>query len=199
MIAIANVRLFNEVQGHTRDIQELLEYQTAISEVLNVISRSPSDIQPVLDIIAETAQRLCQSEHAYVMRLDRGRYHPAAAKDVLAERIQYLRDNPIAVDRGSVCGRVRLTADNPGHRCPHRPTYVLSMAGDPGYRTDLGVPLLREGVAIGSHIDARHRAAVHRQAGRARVNLCEPGSNCDRKRAAVRCRATADARALRGA
>ena len=150
VIAIENVRLFNEVQGHTRDIEESLEYQTAISEVLNVISRSPSDIQPVLDTIAETAQRLCQSEHAYVLRLDRGRYYAAAAKDARAERIQYLKDNPIAADRGSVCGRVALErrtiqvtdalAD---------PEYVLSMAGDPGYRTILGVPLLREGVAIG--------------------------------------------------
>ena len=150
VIAIANVRLFNEVQGHTRDIQESLEYQTAISEVLNVISRSPSDIQPVLDTIAETAQRLCQSEHAYVMRLDRGRYYPAAAKDARAERIQYLRDNPVAVDRGSVCGRVALERRTiQVTDALTDPAYVLSMAGDPGYRTILGVPLLREGVAIG--------------------------------------------------
>ena len=118
--------------------------------MLEVISRSPSDIQPVLDTIAETAQRLCQSEHAYVMRLDRGRYYPAAAKDARAERIQYLREHPIAVDRGSVCGRVALE-----RRTIHvtdalaDPDYTLSMAGDPGYRTILGVPLLRDGVAIG--------------------------------------------------
>ena len=104
----------------------------------------------MLDTIAETAQRLCQSEHAYIMRLDRGRYYPAAAKDARAERIQYLRDNPIVADCGSVCGRLALErrtiqvtdvlAD---------PEYVLSMAGDPGYGTILGVPLLREGEAIG--------------------------------------------------
>ena len=149
-IAIENVRLFDEVQARTRETQESLEYQTAISEVLEVISRSPSDIQPVLDTIAETAQRLCQSEHAYIMRLDRGRYYPAAAKDARAERIQYLREHPVAVDRGSVCGRVALE-----RRTIHvtdalaDPDYTLSMAGDPGYRTILGVPLLRDGVAIG--------------------------------------------------
>src|SRR5262249_47009178 len=80
VIAIENVRLFDEVQARTREVQESLEYQTAISEVLSAISRSPSDVQPVLDTIAETAQRLCQSEQAYVMKLDRGRYYPAAGK-----------------------------------------------------------------------------------------------------------------------
>ena len=151
VIAIENVRLFDEVQARTREVQESLEYQTAISEVLNIISRSPSDVQPVLDTIAEMAQRLCQSEQAYVMKLDHGRYHPVAGKDVQPERIEYLRQHPIAPDRGSVCGRVAID-----RRTIHiidalaDPEYTLSMAGDRGgYRTILGVPLLREGEAIG--------------------------------------------------
>jgi two-component system, NtrC family, sensor kinase len=151
VIAIENVRLFDEVEARTREVQESLEYQTAISEVLNVISRSPSDVQPVLDIIAETARRLCQSEQAYVMKLDRGHYYPAAGKDVQPERIEYLRQHPIAPDRGSVCGRAAVD-----RRTIHivdalsDPEYTLSMAGDPsGFRTILGVPLVREDVAIG--------------------------------------------------
>ena len=151
VIAIENVRLFDEVRARTREVQESLEYQTAISEVLNVISRSPSDVQPVLDTIAETAQRLCQSEQAYVMKLDRGRYHFAAGKDVYPERTHYLRQHPIAPDRGSVCGRVAVD-----RRTIHildaltDPEYTLSMAGDrSGYRTILGVPLLRDDVVIG--------------------------------------------------
>src|SRR5262249_10461484 len=151
VIAIENVRLFDEVQARTREVTESLEYQTAISEVLNVISRSPSDVQPVLDTIAQTAQRPCHAEQAYVMRLeDDGRYHPAAGKDVEPARVEFLRQNPIAPDRGSTCGRVALEK-----RTIHivdalaDPEYTLPMAGHRGdYRTLLGVPLLRDGIAI---------------------------------------------------
>src|SRR5262249_48703797 len=151
VIAIENVRLFDEVQARPCEVTESLEYQTAISEVLNVISRSPSDVQPVLDTIAQTAQRLCHAEQAYVMRLeDDGRYHPAAGKDVEPARVEFLRQNPIAPDRGSTCGRVALEK-----RTIHivdalaDPEYTLPMAGHRGdYRTLLGVPLLRGGIAI---------------------------------------------------
>jgi signal transduction histidine kinase/CheY-like chemotaxis protein len=151
VIAIENVRLFDEVQARTREVQESLDYQTAISGVLNVISRSPSDVQPVLDTIAETAQRLCRAEQAYVMRLQSdGRYHPAAGKDVEPARVEFLRQNPIEPDRGSTCGRAALEK-----RTIHivdalaDPEYTLPMIGHRGeYRTLLGVPLLRDGVAI---------------------------------------------------
>ena len=149
VIAIENVRLFDEVQARTSELQQSLEFQTAISDVLNVISRSPSDIQPVLDMIAETAERLCQSEAAYIMRRDGGLYRLAAAKDALPERIQYLRDNPISPDGGSVTGRVALEG-----RKIHiadalaDPEYTLNTSGG-RHRTTLGVPLMRDGSVMG--------------------------------------------------
>jgi GAF domain-containing protein len=150
VIAIENTRLFDAVQARTREVQESLEYQTAISEVLNVISRSPSDIRPVLDTIAETAQKLCQSEHVFIFRLEGGRYHLAASKDVSPEQIRWLSENPITPDRGAITGRTAL------ERRPVQvedvladPEYVLDRAGHKGFRTVLGVPLLRDDVAIG--------------------------------------------------
>src|SRR5215468_3420217 len=87
------------------------------------------------------AQRLCHAEQAYVMRLeDDGRYHPAAGKDVEPARVEFLRQNPIAPDRGSTTGRVALEK-----RTIHivdalaDPEYTLPMAGHSGYRTLLGV------------------------------------------------------------
>src|SRR5262249_41087617 len=75
VIAIENVRLFDEVQTRTREVQESLEYQTAISDVLNVISRSANGLQPVIDAILRTAARLCEAEFALFWRLQDGAYH----------------------------------------------------------------------------------------------------------------------------
>jgi two-component system, NtrC family, sensor kinase len=104
----------------------------------------------MLNTIAETAQKLCHSEHVFIFRLEGGRYHLAASKDVSPEQIKWLSENPITPDRGAITGRTAI------ERRPVQvedvladPEYVLDRAGHKGFRTVLGVPLLRDDVAIG--------------------------------------------------
>ena len=77
MIAIENVRLFQEIQERNAELREALEHQTATAEVLGIISRSPTDVQPVLDAIVESAARVCGIDDV-VLRLNEERLYGSA-------------------------------------------------------------------------------------------------------------------------
>ena len=81
VIAIENVRLFAEVQARTHELTESLEYQTATSDVLSVISRSPSQVLPVLEAIVQTAGNLCRADLALFYSLQDDMYHLVAANN----------------------------------------------------------------------------------------------------------------------
>src|SRR5204862_4910975 len=103
VIAIENVRLFRELEGRNRDL-------TATGEVLQVISRSPTDVQPVFDTIARNARRLCNADSGGVLRLDGGLLHLQALDNASAERAEALqRAYPTPVDSGTGSGRAILT------------------------------------------------------------------------------------------
>ncbi|HSQ20503.1 MAG TPA: GAF domain-containing protein, partial [Blastocatellia bacterium] len=126
------------------------EYQTATSEVLNVISRSPNELQPVLDAILRTAGRLCEADYACFFKLQDGKYHVAASNNAAAAYIKFLTEHPIGPDRTSCVGRAaveRRTVHIPD--CLADPEYKLHEYQRVGnHRSLLGVPLLRDGVPI---------------------------------------------------
>ena len=151
VIAIENIRLFDDVQKRTDDLSESLQQQTATADVLKVISRSAFDLQPVLDTIVETAARLCDAEFAVIFRLHDGKYHYVPANNADDAFLKHAAQNPIAAERGSLIGRTALeqrTIHLPD--CLADPEYTyLEYQSLGNYRSMLGVPLLREGMPIG--------------------------------------------------
>ncbi len=156
VIAIENVRLFQELQARNHELTESLEQQTATSEILRVISSSPTDLQPVLDAVAENAARLCDASDATIFRLERDVLWMVASHGSLPRPPAMVRrEEGVPVNRGSVTGRA-VVDRGPVHvhdlaavseaEFPEGRAYQRQM----GHRTTLGVPLLREGTPLGA-------------------------------------------------
>ena len=152
VIAIGNVRLFDEVQAKTSELTETLEYQTATGDVLNVISRSPNNLQPVMDTIVHTARRLCQSEYAMMLQCgDDGIFRIAAHSNVGQEFIDWMQKNPVMAGDGSAVGIVaaeKQTIHLPDALADPRFTDLRRQRHSKA-RTMLAVPLLRDQSVIG--------------------------------------------------
>jgi GAF domain-containing protein len=157
VIAMENARLLGELRERTRDLEESLEYQTATSDVLQVISRSTFDLQPVLESVLETTMRLCGNDNGEIFRLKDDAYHLAAARGLPLEYVEIERQAAILPGRETLVGRTALEA---------RPVQIFDAWTDPEYgakdearqggaRTMLGVPLLRDGVPVGVIVTSR--------------------------------------------
>src|SRR5262249_18649307 len=159
VIAIENVRLFNELQAKNQaltqahaQVTEALEQQTATSEILRVISRSPTDVQPVFDAIAGSAGRLCDGLFVGVFRFDGKLMHRAAsARLTPAAAAELEQMYPMPPSRAQISGRVVLTRSVVHVRdLLEDPEYPRQLASAGGRRSALSLPMLREGHPIGA-------------------------------------------------
>ena len=86
VIAIENVRLFQELEARNRELTEALEQQTATSEILRVIASSPTDLQPVMEAVAENAARVCGAMDSAILRLEGEHLRLVALMDRCADQ-----------------------------------------------------------------------------------------------------------------
>ena len=180
VIAIENVRLFDEVQAKTRDLAESLKVQTATSDVLKVISRSAFNLQTVFDALTESATELCEADYGNIFLRKDDVFHAQATFGASPEYLEFLKANPRHIDDKSMVPRVARTGT-----VVHMPDRLL----DPDFqfagasealgriaRTALGVPLLRNGNVEGVFVVARYEAKpfTPRQIGLVE-DFCRPG------------------------
>ena len=158
VIAIENARLLSELRQRTDDLSrrttaltEALEQQTATSDVLQVISSSPGDLEPVFQAMLENATRICEAKFGVVFSFDGNEYHVKAQVGTPPELAEYInRKEPIQVLPGSLLDRVKqtkrvsYTADYAAEGIPAPPVTLG------GARSTVDVPMLKDGELVGA-------------------------------------------------
>jgi len=160
VIAIENVRLFKELEVRNRALTESLEQQTATSEILRVISSSPTDIQPVFDTIVKSVARLCDGMFASLHRFDGDLLQWVAQHNYTAEGLEAMRKRyPMRAGRDTASGRAVIDRTvihiRDFESDPDAPPSSREIARAFGYRSLITVPMLREGQPVGAIAVAR--------------------------------------------
>ena len=151
VIAIENTRLLNELRQRTDDLSEALEQQTATSEVLQVISSSPGELEPVFQAILEKATRICDANFGMLFRFDGKAFHFAAEVGTPLELAEFQRRRgPFQPQAGGLLHRVMLTKQV-GHTADEAAEAVpMPSAKLGGARSLVGVPMVKDDELIGA-------------------------------------------------
>jgi GAF domain-containing protein len=203
VIAIENARLLNELRQRTADLTEALEQQTATSKLLQVISNSPGDLEPIFATMLENAIRICDATFGDIFRWEDGTLHLVTSYETPAAFAEMLRRSPVISPGHSSFTRLMLETKTRVHIADlctdplylERQSAQITAAVDVGgVRTVLAVPMFREGELIGEfilnrqevrpfkekQIEHRHRAW---QSRRRRTRMGRSSGLCQRAKA----------------
>jgi two-component system, NtrC family, sensor kinase len=151
VIAIENVRLFDEVQARTRELSEVLEQQTATAEVLSVISSSPGELEPVFQTMLENAVRVCDAKFGTLFRYDGEYLHPAAGTGTPPALADFQKQRgPFHPEPGTLHERVvrtRQVAHSADYAAEPKPGIAAKLGGA---RSTIVVPMLNDEQLIGT-------------------------------------------------